>query len=70
MENETKITVSSKQFIDETKERIFKYPEQEQNLIVKELLFGIMENRKMLIEQSKENTDRLQQLTSELPTFN
>ena len=64
-----KIT-NAKNLIDEMKERILKFPEQEQNGIVKEVLFAIMENRKMLIEQSKENTDRLQQLTSELPTFN
>lgn len=61
---------SMKLFIEETKCRLLEdYEPSQQNLIVKEILFAIAEKRKMLIDQSQEKMDILNQFTSELPTF-
>ena len=57
-----------KKFIDTTtKTLLTRFNCEKQNVIIKELLFAVTEQRKQLIEQSREATDRLNQLNSELP---
>lgn len=55
-----------KQFLDEITDKLLNFSPGDQNAIVKELIFAVQEKRKMLIEQSRENTDMLNTLMEEL----
>jgi peptidyl-tRNA hydrolase len=55
-------------FIDKTADVILnEFKPSDQNVIIKELLSRVMKNREALINQSKENVERLTVLYEELP---